>query len=35
MEEKELRAEVAELVNKTTDLAMLDFIRKMLKAEKE
>ena len=35
MEEKELRAEVAELVNKTTDLEMLDFIRKMLKAEKE
>ena len=35
MEEKKLRAEVAELVNKTKDLGMLDFIRKMLKAEKE
>ena len=35
MEAKELRAEVAELVNESTDLAMLDFIRKMLKAEKE
>ena len=35
MEEKELRAEVAELVSKTTDLEMLDFIRKMLKAERE
>lgn len=35
MEEKELRAEVAELVKETTDLAMLDLIRKMLKAVKE
>ena len=34
MEEK-LRAEVTELVNKTTDIEMLDFIRKMLKQEKE
>ena len=35
MEEKELRAEVAELIKETTDLAMLDFIRKMLKAKRE